>query len=181
MWHVLSVHSSPAPFFFHLQLKPLSGHQQAKNNPHLPTTQEKPFEVVGVFPLPSSPPLSQDTAFWTWKEGTSKATSGGIEQRRRMGRGRGETSRADEWEGKGEKKQVAWLLLLHSVSYVIFSPFISAHHLLSLLFSSAFTAHQLLAGIKADQRSEKNWKCTTWMWLWSISLKWRWIIFIFNT
>ena len=55
--------SLPA-LLLHLGLERLSGHQRAINNPHLPTTQEeKPFEAVGVFPLPSSPPLSQDTAF----------------------------------------------------------------------------------------------------------------------
>lgn len=62
-----------------LQLKRLSGHRPAKNNPHhLPTTQEKPFEVVGVFPLSFLPSRSLKTLH---------SELGGEELQRRQARG----------------------------------------------------------------------------------------------
>lgn len=89
----------------YFQLKHLSGHRRAKNNPHLPTTQEKTFEVVGVFPLPSSPPTNLSRHCILNLEGTN------FKGRKRRDRTEGEdwrqrdTERAEEWKRKTSRRK----------------------------------------------------------------------------
>lgn len=152
VWHDLSVPSPRSALLLHLQLECLSGQRQAKNNPHLPTTQEKPFEVVGVFPL-FLPPL--------YSLKTLHSELGGEELQRQQAEGsnreggRVGANRAEEWKGKTSrmgKKKESWMATAATLHYVsIF--YISVHHFLSFLFIAAFTARQLL-----ETRHQSRWK-----------------------
>lgn len=131
-----------SPLLLHFKLNCLSGHQWAKNNPHLPTTQEKPFEVAGVFLfLPFLPSTLQTLYSELSGEELQRWQAERSKQRGRMG-GSGERHRELRNEGgrlSYEEERTATIAQLH---YVIF--LISVHHFLSFLFITAFTVGQLL-------------------------------------
>lgn len=158
-WAVCSLSLYFAPLL-HLQVKRLNGHQRAKNNPHLPTTQEKPFEVVVVFPLPSSPPLSQDTAFWTCRGGTSKAASRGIEQSGRRWGGSDETRRKGKTSHM-KREEESGMPNAAPLHYVIIRSFFSSRFITSCRFFSyaASTACQLLDTIRLNEKRHLLIRC----------------------
>ena len=61
MWHALSFAIVYLPFSFNSSIQ--VGTSRLKITPHLPATQEKPFEAVRVFSSSSLPLCTQDTTF----------------------------------------------------------------------------------------------------------------------